>query len=209
MKLDHIGGASLEFPSPQLYTDQMHYKVFKAFKSSNALVKPMFMLLAGSLLSLSAWAQWQWVDKDGRKVFSDRSPPADIAEKDILKRPGRSTKAAGAPAATDLAATVMAKSASAPASAASAPKLSGKDTELEARRKKTEDEEAAKKVADDEKTAKIKVENCSRAKTSLATLDSGIRMAAVNAKGEREVYDDAKRDSETKRAQDAIISNCK
>lgn len=209
MKLDDIGGASLEFPSPQLYTDQMHYKVSKAFKSSNAFVKPLVMLLAGSLLSLSAWAQWQWVDKDGRKVFSDRSPPADIAEKDILKRPGRSTKAAGAPAATDLAATVMAKSASAPASAASAPKLSGKDTELEARRKKTEDEEAAKKVADDEKTAKNKVENCSRAKTSLATLDSGIRMAAVNAKGEREVYDDAKRDSETKRAQDAIISNCK
>jgi hypothetical protein len=32
-------------------------------------------------------AQWQWIDKDGRKVYSDRSPPSDIQEKNILKRP--------------------------------------------------------------------------------------------------------------------------
>ncbi len=24
-------------------------------------------------------AQWQWIDSDGRKVFSDQSPPPDIA----------------------------------------------------------------------------------------------------------------------------------
>ena len=32
-------------------------------------------------------AQWQWVDKDGRKVFSDQPPPPDVPAKNILKQP--------------------------------------------------------------------------------------------------------------------------
>ena len=86
-------------------------------------------------IAQSAFAQWQWMDKDGRKVFSDRSPPAEIAEKDILKKPAGIARAA---AAANIAA-------SAPAVKASAPKLSGKDAELEAKKKKAEDDEAAKK----------------------------------------------------------------
>ncbi len=48
-----------------------------------------FLLLAlACTWSLGASAQWQWIDKDGRKVFSDRAPPLDIPEKSILKQPG-------------------------------------------------------------------------------------------------------------------------
>ena len=159
----------------------------------------------------TANAQWQWVEKDGRKIFSDRPPPAGIAEKDILKRPPGTARAVVAPVlinpGTESAAGV--KPPAAPGSKASAPKLSGKDVELEAKKKKADEEEAAKKKVEEEKVAKTKAENCERAKTGLATLKSGVRMASVNAKGEREIFDDAKRASETKRAQEVIDASCK
>ena len=172
--------------------------------------KTLLALIAGSTFSLAAMAQWQWVDKDGRKVFSDRVPPAEIPEKDILKRPSgnlRRTAAPGSDAA--MAAAKPASAASAPAAKASVPRLSGKDAELEAAKKKAEEEEANKKKAEDEKLAKAKAENCERSKLAMATLKSGVRMSSMNAKGEQEVFDDAKRAAETKRAQEVMDSSCK
>lgn len=178
--------------------------------------RTLLLALVAATFSLSAAAQWQWLDKDGHRVFSDRSPPADIQDKNILKRPAGAARpvAPAAEPAVDVAATgtVSGKpvtAASAPGSKASAPKLSGKDAELEAKKKKAEDEEASKKKADEEKTAKAKAENCDRAKTGLATLQSGVRMSAVNAKGEREVFDDARRAAEVKRSQEVIDASCK
>ena len=49
--------------------------------------------------SAGAMAQWQWLDKDGRKVFSDR-PPQDIAQDKILKQPRFVPAARTAPADT-------------------------------------------------------------------------------------------------------------
>ena len=64
-----------------------------------------------SVLPLTASAQWSWIDKEGRRVFSDRAPPGDVPEKDIRKRPGQAhdinpasvvpTPAASAAAGTD------------------------------------------------------------------------------------------------------------
>ena len=161
-----------------------------------------------------ASAQWQWIGKDGRKVFSDQSPPAEIQEKDILKRPSGSVRssvpvvidAAGAPVGT--AAAKPASAASGPIAKASAPKVTGKDAELEAKKKKAEEEQAEKKKAEEEKVAKVKAENCARAKNGLATLKSGVRMASRNDKGETEVFDDAKRAAESKRTQEIIDSSC-
>jgi len=157
-----------------------------------------FSVLA--LASTTALAQWQWVEKDGRKIFSDRAPPAEIQDKDILKRPAGALRGATAPALT---------AASAPGQRASAPKPTGKDAELEAKKKKADDDEATKKKAEEDKVAKNKADNCERAKTALATLQSGVRMSSVNAKGEREVFDDAKREAEIKRTQEVIDASCK
>lgn len=159
--------------------------------------------------ALSAFAQWQWMDKDGRKVFSDRSPPADIQEQNILKRPAGSARPAAQPVPEAVAGGTPTGAASAPSVKVRVPKLSGKDAELEAKKKKAEDEESAMKKVDEEKAAKARGENCDRAKSGLATLQSGVRMASVNAKGEREVFDDAKRTAETRRTQDVIDSDCK
>ena len=175
---------------------------------NTSIIKAISLVLALTIGSFStvAFAQWQWLGKDGRKVFSDRSPPAEVLDKDILKRPSGAARTV-APADATVDATI--KPASAPTPKASTPKLSGKDLELEAKKKKAEDEESVKKKAEDEKLVKVKAENCERAKGSLATLQSGVRIASTNAKGEREVYDDAKRQSESKRAQDVIDSSCK
>ena len=154
--------------------------------------------ILGALLAVPAQAQWKWRDKNGQTQYSDLPPPAGIAESDILQRPTVAQRAA----------PVAAGAASGAASgAALAPK--GNDPELEAKRRKAEQEAAAKKKAEDEKLAIAKADNCLRAKAQIRTLDSGVRIARTNEKGEREFMDDAARAAEAKRTQDIIASDCK
>ena len=157
----------------------------------------------GLTLAVPASAQWKWRDKNGHTQYSDLPPPPGTAETDILQRP----RAGNAAARASTSATPTA-----PASAASAAPLAAvraSDPELEARRKQAEQEIADKKKAAEDKVAAIRADNCIRAKAQMRTLDSGIRMARVNEKGEREILDDAARATEVKRAQDAIASDCK
>src|SRR5450830_498425 len=163
-----------------------------------------FLICATCLVSLAASAQWQWIDKDGHKVFSDRAPPADVLDKNILKRPSSRTVSSGTTATPPMATT-----APSPAEMASAPKLSGVDKELAEKKKKAEEAETAKRKAEEEKVVKAKVENCARAKQAKTSFDSGVRIARTNDKGEREVMDDAARTSEVKRIQSIINSDCK
>jgi Domain of unknown function (DUF4124) len=173
----------------------------------------LLLLALGCAWAMGASAQWQWVDKDGRKVFSDRPPPQEIPEKDILKQPGgRAAPRAAAPvpaAAPDGTAVATAGGASAARGAASAPKISGTDKELEQKKKQADDAEEAKKKAEEQKVAKARMESCNQAKSAKATMDSGIRVSRANAKGEQEIFDEAARDAETKRLQGIINSQCK
>ncbi len=147
-------------------------------------------------------AQWQWVDGTGRKVFSDTPPPSTVPEKNILKRPGlRAPAVAAATSPTQTEATASTRT-------GAAPKLSGRDEQLEARKKQAEEAEQAKKRAAEERQAKARAANCDRAKRAKTTLDSGIRIATTNAKGEREILDDSGRAAETKRLDDLIRSEC-
>ena len=86
--------------------------------------------------------------------------------------------------------------------------LSGKDAELEARKKQASMLEEAKKQAETEKLSNARAENCERAKKGQAALKSGVRIAIINAKGEREFMDDAVRSVETKRLQTIADSDC-
>ncbi len=172
--------------------------------------KHLALALAGWAFALSAAAQWQWIDKDGRKVYSDRSPMSDIKDKDILKQPGgRGRVPASATAVEGAEATAPAGAAVVNATAkANTPKISGKDAELQARKKKLEDEEAAKKKADEEKLALGKADNCERGKKGLASLQSGVRITTVDAKGERQFMDDNTRAAESKRLQSIVDNDC-
>ena len=156
------------------------------------------------MLALPASAQWKWRDKNGVQ-YSDLPPPSGVAEQDILQRPNAAAAQRRAPGAA----------AASPASAASgAQALTPKavEPELEAKRRKTEQDEAARKKADEKaeetRVAAAKADNCGRAQAQLRTLDSGVRLAQMNEKGERIVMDDTARASETRRARDMIASNC-
>ncbi len=164
-------------------------------------------------LPVAVAAQWQWLDKDGRKVFSDQAPPSDIPAKNILKQPPGRAAAAPAPAPGDAAPAAGADAGKAavatpPKPAASAPRLSGKDKELEEKKKQAEAAQAAKKKADEERVAKIRAENCERAKKAKAQMDSGVRIATTNAKGERDYMTDAARAAESKRLGEIAGSEC-
>ena len=170
------------------------------------------LALVFCLVCSHAQAQWQWIDKDGRRVFSDRAPPADIPNKSILKQPGGSSPSRGAaPAPALSAAEAPAKAASASADASGeplAPKLSAVDKDLADRKKQTEAAEAGKVKAEVERLAKTKAENCGKARANKALMESGVRVSMTNAKGEREVIDDTARSAEIKRAQTVIDLQC-
>lgn len=161
-------------------------------------VRAALIVLACSV-PLLASAQWQWVDKSGRKVFSDQAPPPDISADRILKSPGGRTAVRVQPevATGDTAAT------------AAVAKPTGKDPVLEKKLKEAEAAEAAKKKAEDEKFAAAQSQNCARAKASKATFDSGIRIMHTNSKGEKEFMDDAQRATEMRRLDEVIARDCR
>ena len=175
------------------------------------------MLAVGTLwaVSLAASAQWVWTDASGRKVYSDRPPPSDVPAKSIQRQPGGPRPAAvpatDAPAAADgaAAAPTGTTAAAAAKSGAGNLKISGKDAELEAKKKQAEEAEAAKKKAEDEKIAQARAQNCERARRAMTTMQSGVRIQQMNAKGEREFLDDAGRAAETQRLQGVIAADCK
>jgi Domain of unknown function (DUF4124) len=152
--------------------------------------------LLGSLLAMPAQAQWKWRDKAGQTQYSDLAPPPGTPEVDILQRPN----------VTQLRAPVAAASA---ASGADALKPKTVEPELEAKRRKAEQEKADKAKVEDARRVAAQAENCTRAKGYLRTLQDGVRITRTNDKGEREFLDDKARADETKRTHDIISSDCK
>lgn len=156
------------------------------------------LALLGAAVALPAAAQWKWRGVNGQIQYSDLPPPPGVAEKDILQRPGNSAMRGAPPAAAPA------------ASSASAPLLSPKalEPELEAKRKKAEQEQAEKQKAEEQRIAAAKADNCKRAREQMRSIESGMRMARVNEKGEREILDDKGREDEMKRARDMVSSDC-
>ena len=159
-------------------------------------------------LPLIAWSQYQWIDKDGRKVFSDRPPPSDVPASKILRSP-RGQAAPAAEPVVAAAAPAASAAASGAKPAGSAPKLSGKDKELEDKKKQADAAAAAKKKEEEAKYAEMQADNCKRAKSSKMAFDSGQRITRMNEKGEREVLDDKQRAEEAARLDGVIARDCK
>lgn len=151
--------------------------------------KPLLAILA-CVVSMAVSAHWVWLDKDGRKVFSDRPPPLDTPEKNILQRP----------AVTPVAAE--------PQPPASLARPMAVDKSLLEKKKQLQEIEIGKRKLDEEKATKARVDNCQRAKAAKAGLDSGRRMARLNEKGEPEVLDAQARAAELTRLEEIIESNC-
>lgn len=167
--------------------------------SSTPLVRCGLLALAVALASGAVFAQgiWKWRDKDGRVQISDRPPPTEVPEKDILQRPNSARVPMAAPAASDAASDVQ------------APRV---DTALEQKKTKAQAEQAAAdKVKKDAETAKrnqAKLETCQRARNYMQSLESGVRLGRTNDQGQREVFDDNARATEVARTRETINNNC-
>jgi len=154
------------------------------------------VICALALLALTplAQAQWKWKDADGRVQYSDRPPPPNVADKDILQRPSNVTR---------IAATPMATGASGAASAASAP---GRPASEASSRDKIERE---RKAQEDKARNDAMAENCREAQNQMRLLESGVRLRAGTPGGESQPMTDAMRADRTRQMQAVITANCK
>jgi hypothetical protein len=157
------------------------------------------ILLVGVWAAGPAAAQWQWRSADGSITASDRPPPRDIPDKDILKRPRPETRRTPPPGAA----------ASAPVAAPASAPTTALEREVQARKRIADQEQVAKAKADEERQSAARTSNCRNARSALASLESGVRVTRTNEKGEREFLDDSARAEETRRARDTIAQDCR
>ena len=142
--------------------------------------------------------------------FSAMAPPADVPAKNIFKQPGIAPVLVRQTPLTDAStADGISQAASAPQDKASVAKPSGIDPVLAERKKKEELALEAKRKSEQERLTRSKADNCERAKLAKKGIESGVRLARTNAKGEREIMDDAARAAESQRIQSVIDADCK
>ena len=188
-----------------------------------SLQSAKLVLLALGLVSAgTAFAQWQWLDQYGRKIYSDKPPPDSVPESKILHGANGqpyvpAAKAAKAEQAQLVnsptygypAADAPKTKASAPAAASKASSAAGaeKSAKDAAQEKKAKAEQAAKEAEAKRQEQERMAQNCAQLKNNLTTIDSGQRLASMDASGNRVVMDDAQRAAERKRTQDLMVEN--
>ncbi|MBK6366977.1 MAG: DUF4124 domain-containing protein [Polaromonas sp.] len=123
-----------------------------------------FLSLTALACVLPVVAQYQWIDANGRKVYSDQPPPASVPAKKVVQQPRNTTVPANLETIkpTDNATPSDAKSdaktdgktvnenSKASPTAKKDPNA-GKEKELEAKKKAAEEAETAKKKAEADK----------------------------------------------------------
>lgn len=142
--------------------------------------------------------QWKWIDAQGKVQYSDRPPPSDVPDKNILKRPANRLPPTGAKGLASNAAALSAPSA----------KPDSTEPELEKKRREAEAAETAKQKAEEEKRAQAKADNCQKARKYERALEQGYRVSRVNDKGEREFLDEKALAAEKANARRVMSSDC-
>lgn len=170
-------------------------------------VLPGLLLTVAALLPPPALAQWQWLDANGRRVFSDRPPPPEVPPQRILRQPQAAMPAAPLPPSTETSAVPSAPPAPSaePARAGASVPRSPASVAQDARRQQAE---ADRQRSEQERVARLRTENCGRARSAKATIDAGVRLTRTNERGEQEILDDAGRAAESRRLQAIIASDC-
>jgi len=166
-----------------------------------------------ALAATGAHAQnlWKWRDASGQLHITDTAPPAGTPAKNILSAPPGAVPAAAVqltPLGSGPAPGTAPAAAADPAAAASKAADAALDKKKKVADKERADKEAADRAAIDAKNAAIRKDNCARAQTAMKGLQTGMRIARINDKGEREVLDDAGRAEELKHTQEVIAANC-
>jgi hypothetical protein len=153
------------------------------------------------LLAQLAHAQYSWIDGKGTRVFSDRPPPPNTPASRILKAPrGYQLPEPASAAAPAASASNAATDKPAP------PTLAERDADF--KKRASERAENERKALDEAERNAQQLENCKAARQMVAQVQSGMRMAQVNEKGEREVLGDAQRAQQLERAQ-RVLAGCR
>jgi len=149
-----------------------------------------------------ALAQFQWRDANGRMVYSDLPPPVSVPLHSVIKGPiGQAP--AGPPGGSG---GPVAAAVSAPAPAAPPP--SAADRELEWRKRRLERAESQRKAAEADERAQRIAAACADSRYEIRTMESGLRMASVNERGEREVVGEAERERRLATARQQVREHC-
>ncbi len=161
-----------------------------------------------SLAAAPASAQWKWRDAAGQITVSDLPPPKGIPDKDVLERPAPSSVRRPPPPTPTTAPGIAAPGAAASAAGAG-PGRTALEAEVDARRRAAERDAAERTKADEKRLAEQRAENCARARSQIAALESGQRIARFSDKGEREVLDDDARAQELRRVREIAAADCR
>ncbi|MCS6945961.1 MAG: DUF4124 domain-containing protein [Sutterellaceae bacterium] len=155
-------------------------------------------MTAGCLmLAMPALAQWAWRDENGRVVYSDRPPPANVKNDRILRQPA--VPALGVP--------VQEPKSDAKGEGKVQPK-SLAERELEFRKRQQERAEAERQQVEAQTREEARLRECDRMRGYLRALEEGERVVRVDAKGHREFLEDAQRASEITRVREALARSC-
>ncbi len=163
-------------------------------------------LAAGALLFASAAdaaTPWQWRDAQGRMVYSDRAPPADVRASQILRSPAGERAASSPPSAAPSspdAAPPADRAAASPSKAQGGAASTWVERERAFRQRMAEREENEAKQREESERAASAKRACDEAQREIRTLESGIRVVTLNTRGEPEPLDDAQRAQRLKTA---------
>lgn len=167
----------------------------------------LVVCLLGLVAASPACAQFKWRDADGRITYSDQPPPPSVPDAAILKAP-HSALQRPAPVVS-----AGPHRDGAPASPSATPEraapLTAADREFEFRKRRIERAEAEKKAAEAQERAQRAATACEESRVEVRTLESGMRVASVDARGERVVADDADRSRRLESARRAVKEFCK
>jgi Domain of unknown function (DUF4124) len=158
--------------------------------------KLLVIALAVAFSSLVSAQAYKWIDKNGHVQYGD-TPPGDAQKVTRLKPPPPGMASTPAP------------------DAAAKKEGAGKDKdkaltpEQAFQKRQQERADADQKAAKERAEADTRRTNCEQAQANLRQLQSGARVASVNAAGERVFVDDDQRAREIERAQKAVADWCK
>lgn len=146
-----------------------------------------FLLILLMLVSTNTFAALsKWVDADGKVHYSDQPPPPNVKAKTLR----------------------VTSDTAAPASAPAAPKTIA-EREAELRKAQQAKKEAAGKAAQEQARVEAEKSACATAQQNLRTLQEGMRIMEVDAKGERSYLDDEQRQQRIAKARQDISAYCK
>ena len=145
------------------------------------------LVLLAAVATVSAQT-YKWKDASGTVQYSDSPPPPGA--KDVQQM--RKVPAPSAPAATG---TTQAKPVA--------------DAEAEFRKRMAARQDAEAKQAKAQEEEQNRARNCELAKTQLAAIESGNRVARYLPSGERVALDDSEREQAKVEAQRSIQTWCK